>query len=81
MSDKTQSPKGKYSRAAAVRARYGGVSDMWITRKIRDSGFPKPVYLDGRDRFWINEQLDAWEAQAEQSAPKHDGIARKGRAS
>lgn len=56
-----ESPKPKYSRVAEVRARYGNASDMWITRKTRDFGFPAPVYFGGRDRFWRDEELDAWD--------------------
>ena len=59
----TASPKPKYTRVADVRARYGGVSDMWIARKQRECGFPAPVFLGGRDRFWIVEQLDDWDRE------------------
>lgn len=56
-----ESPKPKYVRVAEVRARYGGVSDMWIARKMRDEAFPQPVYFGGRDRFWSVEALDEWD--------------------
>jgi len=59
-----ESPRPKFIRVAPLRARYGDASDMWITRKTRDAGFPKPVYLGGgRDRFWIVEQLDDWDRE------------------
>lgn len=71
-------PKGKYSRIADVRRRYGGASDMWITRKTRDFGFPAPVYLGGRDRFWITEQLDSWDsAMIERGSTAQHGIAKR----
>jgi len=32
----------EFLSAAQVKARYGGVSDMWIVRKLADYDFPKP---------------------------------------
>lgn len=58
-----------YLRAAEVRQRYGGVSDMWIWRNLNDthSTFPKPRYF-GRRRFWLLSDLIEWEtAQAGKS--------------
>lgn len=60
-------------RSNDVRALCGGVSDMWIWRRLhdeqtRDETFPKPVYISKR-RFWREAELLAWlEQQAEQSA-------------
>lgn len=56
-----KSPDG-FLRAADVRARYGGVSDMWIWRRINasESNFPKPTYF-GRNRFWKLSELEDWE--------------------
>lgn len=70
--NESQKPKGKFTRVAPLKVRYGGVSDMWITRKMRDDGFPAPVYLGGgRDRYWITEQLDQWDnEQLTREAPK-----------
>ena len=51
----------RYLTAAQVRARYGGVSDMWIWRRMNDaSGFPRPLMLGGR-RFWKLSDLVNWE--------------------
>ena len=51
---------------------------MWITRKTRDFGFPQPVYLGGRDRFWITEQLDEWDrAMIERGSTAQHGVAAK----
>ncbi|MCK1409306.1 hypothetical protein [Bradyrhizobium sp. 76] len=74
-------PKSKFTRVAPLKARYGGVSDMWITRKMRDEGFPQPVFLGGRDRFWITEQLDSWDmAMIERGSIAHHGVAGKRKA-
>lgn len=44
----------------AVRNLFGGVSDMWIYRRLNDdSGFPRPIYL-GRRRCWRMSELEAW---------------------
>lgn len=59
--------------AAQVRARYGGVSFMWIERRLKDdSGFPTPAKF-GRLRFWKIGDLEAWErAQATQTKKPKD---------
>jgi hypothetical protein len=47
--------------AAQVKRRYGGVSDLWLWRRLRDeSGFPKPIFICRR-RFWRLSALIAWE--------------------
>ncbi len=44
-----------------VRARYGGCSDMWIWRRLKDDpDFPRPIYISKR-RFWRLGDLVAWE--------------------
>ena len=58
----------KRIQAAAVRDLCGGVSDMWLWRKLNDpnSDFPRPVYIGGR-RFWKEAEIIAWlEAQPAQ---------------
>lgn len=62
-------PATVYLRVSQVRQRYGGCSDMWITRKMREAGFPKPVTLGGRDRFWRHEDLEAWDRQMIERGP------------
>jgi predicted DNA-binding transcriptional regulator AlpA len=70
-------PQIVYVRVADVRRRYGGASDMWITRKTRDFGFPAPVFLGGRDRFWRLDELEAWDrAMIERGSTWH-GVAAK----
>lgn len=48
-------------RTAQVRARYGGVSHMWVERRLKDDAdFPRPIYI-ARNRFWRLGDLVAWE--------------------
>ncbi|MFZ5690550.1 MAG: hypothetical protein ACOY5F_04785 [Pseudomonadota bacterium] len=50
-------------RSAALKKRYGDVSDMWIWRRLHDgSGFPQP-YRFGRIRMWDEDELDAFDRQ------------------
>lgn len=57
----TKSPK-RWLNSAAVRARYGDVSDMWLWRRLHDdSGFPQPMVIRRR-RHWDEEELDIWDA-------------------
>lgn len=54
--------------AAAVRDFFGGVSDMWIHRRLRDDGaFPPPFRIQGR-RFWRLDELRAYR-DAQREAP------------
>jgi predicted DNA-binding transcriptional regulator AlpA len=47
-------------KAAAVRDLCGGVSDMWIWRRLdRDPTFPRPVYIAKR-RFWRERDVLQW---------------------
>lgn len=56
--------------ASNVKARYGGVSDMWIWRRLRDnSNFPSPVDIGGR-RFWRLSELVAWERSRPMFVPR-----------
>lgn len=46
---------------AAIRKRFGGVSGMWIYRRLHDSsGFPQPTYF-GRLRYWRLTEIETWE--------------------
>jgi predicted DNA-binding transcriptional regulator AlpA len=61
-----------------VRARYGHCSHMWVVRRMKDAGFPSPVYF-GRRRFWRESDLEAWEAeQIKRDPPNSAVIAREG---
>jgi predicted DNA-binding transcriptional regulator AlpA len=56
--------------ARQTRARYGGVSDMWLHRRLHDaSEFPQPVVICGR-RFWRLSDLVAWERKAAENPSK-----------
>ena len=55
-------PTKRWLNSAAVRARYGGASDMWLWRRLHDaSGFPKPMVINKR-RYFDEAALDAWDA-------------------
>ncbi len=44
-----------------VRARYGGVSDMWIWRRENlDPEWPKPILI-GRRKYYDEDELDAYD--------------------
>jgi hypothetical protein len=60
--DKPQGPPDKrYLTAPQLRTRYGGVSHMWIVRRLElDPLFPRP-YLFGRFRFFALDEIEAWE--------------------
>jgi hypothetical protein len=50
-----------YITSRQLRDRYGGVSHMWIERRLaEDSEFPKPVFF-GKRRFWPLARLEAYE--------------------
>ena len=51
----------RYINSTQLRERYGGVSHMWIERRlIDDPAFPKPAYFGGR-RYWLLAEIEAWE--------------------
>jgi hypothetical protein len=53
----------RFLTSAQVKKRYGGVSDMWLHRRLRDgSGFPQPMIIETR-RFWKLSELEAWERE------------------
>lgn len=56
-----------YLNSRQVRDRYGGVSEMWIERRLKDpaSEFPKPALIVGGRRFWTVVSLVAWERAPE----------------
>jgi predicted DNA-binding transcriptional regulator AlpA len=48
--------------APKVCKRYGGRSDMWLWRQLRnDPDFPKPLLINGR-RYWWLSRLRRYEA-------------------
>lgn len=64
----TNPAEDRYINSTALRQRYGGVSDMWVWRRLKeDPTFPKPEYIAKR-RFWKLSELDAWDAARIRSA-------------
>jgi predicted DNA-binding transcriptional regulator AlpA len=62
--------ESEFLNAAQVKQRYGGVSDMWLDRRLRDAGFPKAIRFGGRNRFWRVAELVAWERRAATRGPQ-----------
>jgi predicted DNA-binding transcriptional regulator AlpA len=56
-------------RARAVCGFFGGVSRMWIHRRLADdAAFPKPVWIGG-ERFFRLAELEAYAKDAANRAP------------
>jgi predicted DNA-binding transcriptional regulator AlpA len=51
----------EFLSAAQVKARFGGVSDMWLHRKLKDHSFPQPTTFGTAARYWRVAELVAWE--------------------
>ena len=63
-----------YLKTQQVCERYGHCSAMWIERRMKDRGFPRPVYF-GALRFWRVSDLVAWDTaqiMAAPTRPTHD---------
>jgi hypothetical protein len=51
-----------FLNSASVKARYGGVSNMWLHRRLHDdSEFPQPDLVVKERRFWRLSSLIRWE--------------------
>jgi predicted DNA-binding transcriptional regulator AlpA len=49
--------------ARRVRQHFGGCSDMWLFRRLRDDPtFPRPIVISRR-RYWRWSEIRIWEAQ------------------
>jgi predicted DNA-binding transcriptional regulator AlpA len=58
------SSAAKYIDAAQLCERYGGVSFMWIERRLEsDPDFPRPTKF-GRLRYFDLAELERWERRA-----------------
>lgn len=60
----------KLLTAKTVCEMLGGVSDMWLWRRLNDpqSQFPEPIYI-ARRRFWRESDILDWiDTQATKSA-------------
>jgi predicted DNA-binding transcriptional regulator AlpA len=61
-------PDAAYLTAPQVCERYGGVSHMWLERRLKaDPKFPRPRYF-GRLRFFKIDELVQYERQCTSSA-------------
>ena len=50
-----------YLTSAQMRERYGGRSEMWLTRIMRsDAKFPRYIVI-GRYRFWALDDVERYE--------------------
>lgn len=64
--------QGVYITTRQLRDRYGGVSHMWVERRMADDpGFPRPTYFGAR-RYWPVSAIENWErAAAVKRVPKN----------
>ncbi len=49
-------PERLYSQRQA-KEMFGGVSDMWIHRRLKDHTIPRPVNISGRN-YWKRSDLE-----------------------
>jgi hypothetical protein len=71
--DTTPPAQAQFLSAAQVKARYGGVSDMWIVRKLANHDFPTPQTFGTPTRYWRVVELNSLDALMRDraiSAPK-----------
>ena len=69
----------RYLSSAQLKARYGGVSDMWIRRRQQDDpDFPDPMDVEGR-RFWKMSELLKWERLRAAGRPAKEPARRHGK--
>jgi predicted DNA-binding transcriptional regulator AlpA len=62
----TVSNDSRYLTAAQIMERFGGVSHMWIIRRMADAGFPQPVRFTSSKtsrRFWRVADVEQWERE------------------
>ena len=63
-----------YLSTDQVRARFGGVSRMWIARAIRTHGFPSPLKFGDRSQrgraFYHLAAIERWEASRLHAKPR-----------
>jgi hypothetical protein len=48
-----------------LRHRLGNKSENWLAARIERDGFPKPIFLCGRDALFDTDACDAWIAAHE----------------
>lgn len=60
---RTTPTEKKYLSTNQLRERWGGVSHMFIQRRVHeDPRFPKPKKFGGRIRFWLETEIEEYEA-------------------
>ncbi len=67
--------ESEFLTAADVMARYH-VGRMWIERKIKQAGFPRPIKFGGVSavRFWRRSDIEKWEVEWEKQGKLGIGI-------
>jgi predicted DNA-binding transcriptional regulator AlpA len=72
----------RYLTATQLRARWGGVSHMFLERRLKDDpNFPKPIRLSASAsawRLWALDDVEAYErACATRSVPARKSLKRR----
>lgn len=66
--NESQLPEDRLLTASQTREYFGGVSHMWVLRRLEDdASFPRPVRIANR-RFWRLAELRAWIAKQQDAA-------------
>jgi hypothetical protein len=57
-----RNPAKRYAPARKMRERYGNISPMTEYRWVQDAklGFPKPIYINGR-KYYDLDELEAFD--------------------
>jgi hypothetical protein len=62
-------PDARWITSKQLRAYFGGLSDMWVVRKIRDDpDFPRPRY-NGHMKFFSVAEIEAYEKKLATQSP------------
>jgi hypothetical protein len=68
--DHPRKAKKRWLRKAAVKHRYGDISDRALARAVDDGRIPQPQHpLSNKIPFWDEDELDANDARAAMRAP------------
>jgi predicted DNA-binding transcriptional regulator AlpA len=52
----------RYLTVPELKERWGGVSQMFVERRVREPGFPQPIRLPGsRIRLFLESDIEAYE--------------------
>ena len=58
--------RDEYVKLATLCAHYGGVSRMWISRRIKHDGFPAPIRFGTTStRLWRLDEVKKWDRNQE----------------